>query len=194
MNFGAAYFDQLPIIDSLKNTGTGKNYGIELTLEKFLDKGYYALLTTSLYESKYRGYDRIERNTAFNGNFILNVLAGKEFRVGKSNFFSLNLKTTYAGSLRYLPFEIEQVSPGYFVQNYDWNNAYQNRRKDYFRLNGRFGYKLIREKFYLEVAIDFMNITNHKDIFMEHFNSATGVVEYSNQFPFLPIGVLRIQF
>lgn len=194
LNFGDTFFDSLPIIDSLINTGTGKNYGIELTLEKFLDKGYYVLLTTSLYESKYRGYDGIERNTAFNGNFILNVLAGKEFRVGKSNFFSFNLKTTYAGSLRYIPFEIEQVSPNYFVRNYNWDKAYQNRRNDYFRLNGRFGYKLIREKFLLEVAVDFMNITNHKDIFMEYFNSATGVVEYSDQFPFLPIGVLRIQF
>jgi hypothetical protein len=188
LNFGDNYFNQLPIIDSLINNGTGKNYGIELTIEKFLDKGYYALVTTSLYESKYKGFDGIDRN------FILNVLAGKEFRIGKSNFFSFNLKTTYAGSLRYVPYEIEQVSPNYFVQNYDWDNAYQNRRKNYFRLNGRFGYKLIREKFYLEVAIDFMNITNHRDIFMENFNSGTGEVEYSYQFPFLPIGVLRIQF
>ncbi|MCU0473017.1 MAG: TonB-dependent receptor [Bacteroidales bacterium] len=94
LNFGDSYFDQLPIIDSLVNAGTGKNYGIELTLEKFLDKGYYALLTTSFYESKYKGFDGIERNTAFNGNFILNALAGKELKIGKNDFLSLNLKVT----------------------------------------------------------------------------------------------------
>jgi len=194
LNFGDSYFDQLPIIDSLVNAGTGNNYGIELTLEKFLDKGYYALLTTSLYESKYKGFDGIERNTAFNGNFILNALAGKEFKIGKNDFLSLNLKVTYAGSLRYVPFEIEQVSPDYFVQNYDWNKAYQNRRKNYFRLNGRIGYKLIRKKFSTELAIDLMNMTNHKDIFTENFNSKTGEVEYSYQFSFIPIGFLRFQF
>jgi hypothetical protein len=194
LNFGDSYFDQLPIIDSLVNKGTGRNYGIELTLEKFLDKGYYALLTTSLYESKYKGFDGIERNTAFNGNFILNALAGKEFKIGKNDFLSLNLKVTYAGSLRYVPFEVVQIAQNSYIQNFDWGRAYQNRRNDYFRLNGRLGYKLIREKFSAELAIDLMNITNHKDIFTEHFNSKTGLVDYSYQFPFLPIGFLRFQF
>jgi outer membrane receptor protein involved in Fe transport len=194
INFGDSYFDQLPIIDSLENKGTGKNYGIELTLEKFLDKGYYALFTGSLFESKYKGYDGIERNSAFNGNFILNTLAGKEFKIGKYNYLSLNFKVTYAGSLRYVPYDIEQIAADYYVRHFDWSRAYQDRRKDYFRLNGRFGYKLIKEKFSAELAIDFMNMTNHKDIFTEYFNSKTGEMEYSYQFPFLPIGFLRFQF
>ncbi|MCX6302663.1 MAG: TonB-dependent receptor [Bacteroidia bacterium] len=194
INFGDSYFDQLPIIDSLVNKGTGKNYGIELTLEKFLDKGYYALFTGSLFESKYKGYDGIERNSAFNGNFILNTLAGKEFKIGKYNYLSLNFKVTYAGSLRYVPYDIEQIATDYYVRHFDWSRAYQDRRKDYFRLNGRFGYKLIKEKFSAELAIDFMNMTNHKDIFTEYFNSKTGEMEYSYQFPFLPIGFLRFQF
>ena len=194
LNFGDSFFDQLPIIDSLVNKGTGKNYGIELTLEKFLDKGYYSLLTASLYESKYKGFDGIERNTAFNGNFIVNALAGKEFKIGKNDFLSLNLKVTCAGSLRYVPFTVEQIALNRYVQNFDWDNAYNDRRNDYFRLNGRFGYKLIRQKFSAELAIDFMNMTNHKDIFTEYFNSKTGKVEYSYQFPFLPIGFLRFQF
>ncbi len=194
LNFGDSYFDQLPVIDSLINSGKGRNYGLELTVEKFLDKGYYALLTGSLYESKYKGFDGVERNSAFNGNFILNTLAGKEFKIGKYNFLSLDLKVTYAGSLRYVPFDIEQVSSNYFVQAWDWSRAYENRRNDYFRLNGRFSYKLVMKKFSIELAVDFMNITNHKDIFTQYFNSRTGEVEYSYQFPFLPIGFLRCHF
>jgi hypothetical protein len=42
--------------------------------------------------------------------------------------------------------------------------------------------------------VDFMNLTNHRDIFTEYFNSRTGEVKYSYQFPFLPIGFLRFQF
>jgi len=194
VNFGDSYFDQLPVIDSLINSGKGRNYGLELTVEKFLDKGYYALLTGSLYESKYKGFDGIERNSAFNGNFILNTLAGKEFKTGKYSFLSLDLKVTYAGSLRFVPFEVVQVSSNYFVQAWDWNRAYENRRNDYFRLNGRFSYRLVMKKFSIELAVDFMNITNHKDIFTQYFNSQTGEVEYSYQFPFLPIGFLRCQF
>jgi len=194
LNFGDSYFDQLPIIDSLENMGTGKNYGLELTLEKFLDKGYYTLLTASLYDSRYRGYDGIERNTAFNGNYILNALAGKEFKIGKRNFVSLNMKITYAGGLRYIPFDVEQTGPSGFVQVFDQGRAYEESRNDYFRLNGRLGYKLIMKKFSAELAIDLMNITNHKDIFTEHFNSSTGEMEYAWQFSFMPIGFLRFQF
>ncbi|MEM7109248.1 MAG: TonB-dependent receptor, partial [Bacteroidota bacterium] len=36
---------------NLVNEGTGRNYGIEVTLEKFFSRGYYLLMTTSLYES-----------------------------------------------------------------------------------------------------------------------------------------------
>ena len=37
--------------DSLVNKGEGYNYGLDLTLEKFLSKGYYYLLTASIFNS-----------------------------------------------------------------------------------------------------------------------------------------------
>ena len=67
---------------SLSNGGTGFNYGAELTLEKFFSNNYYILLTTSLFESKYKGGDGIERNTAFNNNYIVNILVGREWKIG----------------------------------------------------------------------------------------------------------------
>ncbi|MEQ9008467.1 MAG: TonB-dependent receptor, partial [Ekhidna sp.] len=53
--------------DELANDGTGKNYGVELTLEKFLTNGFYMLSTASLYRSKYTGSDGVERSTQFDG-------------------------------------------------------------------------------------------------------------------------------
>jgi hypothetical protein len=50
----------------LENTGTGKNYGIDFTLERFLKDGYYYLFTASIFDSKYVGGDGKEYNTAFN--------------------------------------------------------------------------------------------------------------------------------
>lgn len=60
--------------DILENTGKGYNYGIELTIEKFMDRGLYFLSTLSLYESKYRGSDGVLRNTAFNSNYVFKLL------------------------------------------------------------------------------------------------------------------------
>ncbi|MEM6765238.1 MAG: TonB-dependent receptor, partial [Bacteroidota bacterium] len=81
---------------SLINEGTGRNYGVELTLEKFFSRGYYGLLTASVYDSEYEGSDEIARNTAFNNQYVLNVLGGKEWKVGqeKRNAFTLDFKVT----------------------------------------------------------------------------------------------------
>ncbi|MDB4655534.1 TonB-dependent receptor [Flavobacteriales bacterium] len=71
--------------DNIINGGTGTNYGLELTFEKFLSNGYYWLLTASLYDSKYAGSDGVQRNTVFNGNYVLNVLGGYELNLKKKN-------------------------------------------------------------------------------------------------------------
>lgn len=49
LNSGADF--ETPNIDSLENKGSGKNYGLELTIEKFYSQGYYFLVTGSLFES-----------------------------------------------------------------------------------------------------------------------------------------------
>ena len=79
---------------NLVNEGIGTNYGLEFTLEKFFSRGYYGLLTTSLYESTYEGSDGIERNTAFNNGYIFNVLAGREWKIGasKQNALTFDVK------------------------------------------------------------------------------------------------------
>src|SRR5690606_32917424 len=38
----------------LENKGMGKNYGVDITLEKYLSEGYYYMLTASLFNSEYK--------------------------------------------------------------------------------------------------------------------------------------------
>ncbi|MCU0370587.1 MAG: TonB-dependent receptor, partial [Bacteroidales bacterium] len=88
LNYGEDSFSAMPVIDSLVSEGTGNNFGMELTVERFLNKGWYFLFTTSIFKSVYRGYDKILRNTAFSNNFVFNLLAGKEFRIRGKNFLN----------------------------------------------------------------------------------------------------------
>ena len=55
--------------DKLVNLGTGRNYGIELTLRKYFANDYYFMLTTSAYQAYYQGRNQVELNSPFNGNF-----------------------------------------------------------------------------------------------------------------------------
>ena len=87
----------------LENIGTGKNYGIDITLERFLKDGYYYLFTASIFDSKYAGGDGKEYNTTFNRGSVLNLLAGKEWMINNRNILGLSAKVTYMGGLRYTP-------------------------------------------------------------------------------------------
>ena len=98
--------------ENLVNEGTGYNYGLELTVEKFLSKGYYFLFTSSLFDSKYTGGDGITRNTAFNGNYVFNLLAGYEKKIGKKAYLTLDLKGVWAGGRRYVPIDVDASIEG----------------------------------------------------------------------------------
>jgi hypothetical protein len=194
LNFGEDSFSSLPIIDSLVNKGMGNNIGIEFTLERFLDRGYYFLFTTSIFKSTYRGFDEITRNTAFSNNFVFNLLAGKEFRIREKNFLNVDLKTTWAGGMRYVPFHTEEIEDNYYVRVDDWDKAYQKRRPDYMRLNLRIGYKLNFRKSTFEIAIDMLNVTNRKNIYFEFYDPSSGEIKTVYQLPFLPVPLVRMQF
>ena len=183
----------IPVVDSLLNEGTGHNYGIEFTFEKFLSKGYYFLLTTSLFDSKYKSYDGIQRNTAFNGNYVLNALGGYEFKLGEYNVLTFDFKTVCAGGKRYVPIDLnESVLAG--ETKYDWDNAFKNKYDDYFRIDLRIGFKMNGKKFNQEWGINLQNVTNHKNIFQETFNPIINRIKTDYQQGFFPVMLYRIQF
>ena len=179
--------------DSLVNKGTGYNYGVELTMEKFLSKGYYFLFTTSLFDSKYKGGDMITRNTAFNGNYVLNLLAGYERKIGKKTYLTIDIKGVLAGGRRYVPIDVDaSLEEGEEVR--DWSRAYEGKYDDYFRTDLRLGLKINKKRFNHEWAIDLQNLTGYQSIFMEGIDVNTGEIYQVYQQGFIPMFLYRIQF
>jgi hypothetical protein len=183
---------------NLVNGGTGFNRGVELTIEKYFTKGYYGLLTGSIYDSKYKGSDQIERNTAFNGSYTLNILGGKEFKVGKNknNALTFDTKFTYAGGRYYTPVDInvsrlkgEEVLGGDQL-------AFTEKYPDYYRLDVKFGYRMngIKKKISHMLFFDLQNITFRKNVFAIRYNSVTQNANTAYQNGFFPNFLYRIQF
>jgi hypothetical protein len=186
-------FFGIPNVDSLENTGTGYNYGLELTVEKFLSKGWYLLFTSSLFDSRYRGADEIERNTAFNGQYVFNLLGGYERRVGKKTYLTIDLKGVLAGGRRFVPIDLEEsIAQGQDVR--DWSRAYEGQHDDYFRTDLRIGVKLNSKRFSQEWAVDFQNLTGFQSIFMEVYDADKEEVYQIHQQGFYPMILYRIQF
>ena len=182
---------------NLVNEGTGFNRGIELTLEKFFSKGYYGLLTASVYDSKYKGSDGIERNTAFNNTYVLNILAGKEFTFGKNkrNAFTLDTKLTTAGGRYYTPVDPEaSKQAGFQIEQEEL--AFSKRHDPYFRWDVKFGFQFNSKKRKLShrFYFDLQNVLNNENIFARRYNRQTASVNEVYQLGFWPDFMYRIQF
>jgi hypothetical protein len=191
LNSGADF--GIAVEDSLVNKGTGNNYGVEFTLEKFYSKGYYYLLTTSLFESKYKGSDGVERNTAFNGNYIVNALAGKEWNIKKNNVFSVSLKTTAAGGKRYTPAD-EALSRQNGKTEYDNSKAYSLQYRDYFRTDVKIAYRKNGKKITQEFSLDLDNIFNTKNVWSQVYDPKKNSYKTTYQIGLFPIPQYKIEF
>lgn len=191
LNMGAAFGPSDR--DSLVNSGSGRNMGVELTLERYFNKGYYFLLTTSLFDSKYKGSDNVERNTAFNTKYVLNVLGGKEFRFGTNNILSANIKTSLVGGKYITPLNLA-ASRARGAAVYDENRAYSLRQSAYFRTDIRFSYRREMRRSTMEFSMDLQNVTARKNIFQQTYNPRTNELVNQYQAPFFPVPYFRYTF
>lgn len=192
INTGASF---IPADDTdLVNEGTGTNQGIELTIERFFNKGFYFLITSSLFDSKYKGSDGVERNTAYNTQYVVNALVGREWRVGRNrNFLSLNLKLTTIGGRYLTPIDFEK-SQAFGQAVFRENEAFTEQQDPYFRTDFRVAYRKEYKKSTLEFALDLQNVTNNQNIFAQSYNPRTNRVVTEYQQGFFPVPFVRYTF
>lgn len=120
----------------LTNDGTGRNYGIDLTLEHYLYKGYYGMLTATLFKSEYQDAQGEWHNSSHDYRWIANVMGGKEWMTGKNhkNLFGINGRVTFMGGKRYTPiqdgvtFEDIMLDPNKSIPQ-DTDNPYSKQQK-----------------------------------------------------------------
>ncbi len=197
LNQGAGFTFGFP--DTMSSQGSGRNYGIEFTLERFLANGFYFLSTLSLYESKFTASDGKEYNTAFNGNFASNLLLGKEFefklKEGEEarNVFSANVRLVWTGGQRYIPVDLE-ASRSLGFQVFDNSRAYEQRYPDYFRFDLRMSWKRDSKKVAQEIAVELQNLSFRNNVFFEEYNVSRMEMVTRYQLGFLPVAQYRIYF
>lgn len=194
LNTGASF--KTDTEDNLTNAGTGKNYGVELTVEKFFSKGYYMLFTSSLYNSKYTASDGLERSTGFNGKYVYNMLVGKEWKIGNDgrNKFILDIKFTNAGGRPYTPIDLSaSQTTGREVLASD---AYSARYTDYFRFDVKAGYTCNSrsKKLSQSFSLDIQNITNHSNVFSYSYDNGNQSLKTTYQLGLFPNFVYKVQF
>ncbi len=179
--------------DRLYNEGYGKNYGIDLTVEYPLHDGFYTLLTGSLYESQYKAYDGIWRNTAWNGNYMASLLTGKSWKTGEKTGISLDLNMNYSGGRRYIPVDLE-ASQAAGTTVYAGYDIFEHKLKDYFRTDLKAGFYLNGKHIRQEWQVDLRNVFDRKNIFSREYNVYTGQIQTAYQAGFFPVVQYKILF
>lgn len=196
INMGSGFARFFP--QKLKNTGTGKNYGAEITIQKYFDKSFFFLLSGTIFDSRYTGSDGVERNTSYNGNYIGNILAGKEFKLNEKQSISIGVKSTFAGGKRYGYVDLTQTT---LQQEIIFKDSLFNERqfKDYFRLDLKVNWKYNALKMTHEIGLDLVNVTNQRNLLSlayspNLFDPSAEPIAEKTQLGFLPIFYYRIDF
>jgi len=186
----------------LVNKGVGRNYGVEITLEKFFSNNYYYLINASLFESKYKSLEGVWRNTQYNGNYLVNILFGKEFvNLGKRNnqTLGLNAKVFFGGGRKIIPLlrdaqgnlAVDPANGRYW----DYEKAYENSLEDVYQIIVSASYKWNKRRATHEIFLNLDNVTNHKGKISEFYDEREpGKVGYLTQFGFFPNLMYRVYF
>ncbi len=149
----------------LENNSVGKNIGIDITLEHFLKNNFYYLVTSSVFDSKYMADDGVWRNTRYNKKYVVNLLFGKEYEIGKerNNLLGINVRGVLSGGEYYTPLDNEASTEAQRPV-YDEQNAFS--RKD------------CLSKF-LNLSVSYrINKARHSSIWSLQINNLLGEAQY----------------
>lgn len=194
-------FSTINLIDqninaTLTNAGTGTNYGLELSLQRYIQNGFYYLVNTSLYRSLYVAGDGVERSTRFDGNYILNITSGKEWtktKKGKNKTWGVNARLTYLGGYRDSPIDVA-ASRENRTTTYVEKEAFSIQQDPYFKLDVRLYYKKSKGNRSSMIALDLQNATSQENVAFSYYDTQQERVVIQNQLGLIPNLSYRIQF
>lgn len=181
--------------NNLTPKGEGRNYGIEMTLEKFLSKGTYFLLTGTLFSSHYKDGFNTWRSTRFNTNYLLSVLAGKDLRFKKlkNSVFGVHARVSYIGGQRYTPIHLEAsrlAGQAVYVDSL----SYGSRYTPFIKCDVRLRYRLDMKRAAFELALDVTNVFNRKNVEFMRYDSYMQDIRYVYNLERIPVVFIRVEF
>ncbi len=179
----------------LVNEGTGRNYGVEVTVERFLTNGFYYLGTLSLFESFYTPMDGVERRTRFSSNYVFNFLAGKEFPIGraeKNKVLFINGKVSLVGGAPYTPIDLEASRA--LGSEVLVDEAYSERWDNLTTSNFSIGTRRNKGRTTREFKVDIQNVTNAQARANHYYIETTEEIYENKQLPFFPTISYSVSF
>ncbi len=185
------------INDAYTNLGKGQNYGVDLTIEQYINNGFYYLLSGSIFNSKFKTDSDSDTwyNTRFNKNYLFNVLVGKEFRLGKEkqNLLGFNVRWSIQGGDRY---SIIDQSASMIEQDviYDESTPFTEQTKPSSVLHFTLNYEWFKKNTSHKLSLKILNGTNFEEFLGHRYNLKTKQVEEFREALMIPNISYKVSF
>ena len=161
----------------LESSGTGTNYGLDLVLEKSFNKGFFLLITASLFESKYEARAPIEFNSKFSTKFSTSGSIGKEITIRDKNTLQFGGRVLFNGGFRYTPHDpVKSADEGKYVPLE--GAAWEGQVPPYLRVDARISYRMNGRKIASILSLDIQNLTNRANPRAALYNPVTNDLDF----------------
>ena len=190
------------IEEPLVNEGNTRNYGGDITLEHFMSRGFYGQVNGSLFKSEYRGLDKKWRNQLHDRGYMVKVLGGKEWMLGKrkQNVFNVSFKYTIQGGLRHTPIDVDAMRANVAAGIIDAQPIYKEDEAMTLQfdpvsiLDLTVSYKINGKKSSHTIAFEGVNILQNETPYAVNFDLGTGQLRTDKSGISLPNLYYRIDF
>jgi hypothetical protein len=153
-------------LDRLYSVGTGENYGVDLSLEKFFDRGSFFVLSGSFLRAFFqRENDETRYSSTYDLRYSANFTGGQMFPLGENTFLETGLRFIFNTGYPIMPIAPTQLRNDGYEPPFDFSRPNAERLRPYVRPDMRVALRVNRPKFAYWLALDIQNFINRDNHF-----------------------------
>jgi outer membrane receptor protein involved in Fe transport len=184
-----------PLLLPQAPTGDGQNSGVELSVDRSFEQGWFALVNGTVYSSTFTDASGTERVSRWDSQWMGNAMGGKEWRREKDDrvrTWGVSMRIFAMGGLRHTPLDV-RIREG-FAWPVPAGPAWSAQFEDLFRSDLRIYRKMDRKGRTAMWALDLQNVTNTRNAAFIYFDRRKGEVVTKYQLGLIPNLSYRVEF
>ncbi len=182
--------------EPLVSSGYGYNRGVDVTLERFFDRGVFMILSGSIFRSQYEPLDGQKYPTQFDSRYAGTLMGGYEWDMGNGQRLELGAKVIYTAGLPIMPLLEDGPVSDDREPVYDESNPFSIQVRDYFRTDLRIAWRRNNPNNSWILSLDLQNATSRRnvDIVRRQFDPDINEWVYNRMAGLTPILSFQIDF
>ncbi len=157
--------------------GKGRNFGIDLALEKFFSNKMYFLLTGSFFESNSISKEGVVMPSRFSTGWVSTFTLGREIEFRKGGALQFGARLMYNGGYRYTPHDpVLSLEQNRYVPLA--NSFYAGQVTPYSRIDSRISYRYNKKRYSGSISLDIQNLTGKKNLNGTSYNAVSNELEF----------------